>query len=201
MVTYHDSSPLSESPPPLPMKKHHRRKQVKGMATWCTGTGSRASLRGCVACRLCHTVCVWGRRQLQSEGADVSLSTPLQNFRTLEERRWGVKEAGPVLSDTVPRRRVQPMASPTFCSSTLGRSTTPKVSGRGHGHTGPFLGGSFCSVGLESGCGRLALPSRVSLGPLSMLQAEDDPAERMDMKMHPGGLGPQPTPDCPDMLL
>ncbi|XP_072567508.1 pleckstrin homology-like domain family B member 2 isoform X2 [Paramormyrops kingsleyae] len=169
MVTYHDSSPLSESPPPLPIKKHHRRKQVKGMPTWCTGTGSRASLQGCVACRLCRTVCVWGRGQLQSEGAHVSLTTPLQNFRTLEEKRWGMKEAGPVLSDTVPRRRVQPMASPTFSSSTLGRSITPK---------------SHQPLVQSSSCG--------SMLPRSLAVAPSDPESRHQHRGHVPGPGQQP---------
>ncbi|XP_048866996.1 pleckstrin homology-like domain family B member 2 isoform X2 [Brienomyrus brachyistius] len=169
MVTYHDSTPLSESPPPLPIKKHYRRKQVKGMPTWCTGMGSRASLRGCVACRLCRTVCVWDRGQLESEGADVSLTAPLQNFRTLEEKRWGVKEAGSVLSDTVPRRRVQPMVSPAFSSSTLGRSTTPK---------------SHQPLVQSSSCGSM-LPHNLAVAP-------SDPESRRQHRGHVPGPGQQP---------
>ncbi|XP_072567513.1 pleckstrin homology-like domain family B member 2 isoform X7 [Paramormyrops kingsleyae] len=118
MVTYHDSSPLSESPPPLPIKKHHRRKQ---------------------------------------------------NFRTLEEKRWGMKEAGPVLSDTVPRRRVQPMASPTFSSSTLGRSITPK---------------SHQPLVQSSSCG--------SMLPRSLAVAPSDPESRHQHRGHVPGPGQQP---------
>nr|XP_023652223.1 pleckstrin homology-like domain family B member 2 isoform X4 [Paramormyrops kingsleyae] len=118
MVTYHDSSPLSESPPPLPIKKHHRRKQ---------------------------------------------------NFRTLEEKRWGMKEAGPVLSDTVPRRRVQPMASPTFSSSTLGRSITPK---------------SHQPLVQSSSCG--------SMLPRSLAVAPSDPESHHQHRSHVPGPGQQP---------
>ncbi|XP_018616752.2 pleckstrin homology-like domain family B member 2 isoform X2 [Scleropages formosus] len=49
-----------------------------------------------------------------------------QHFRTLEERRKSAKEMGPLLSDTVPRKRCQSSSSPQFQSATLGRSISPK---------------------------------------------------------------------------
>ncbi|XP_029104647.1 pleckstrin homology-like domain family B member 2 isoform X4 [Scleropages formosus] len=49
-----------------------------------------------------------------------------EHFRTLEERRKSAKEMGPLLSDTVPRKRCQSSSSPQFQSATLGRSISPK---------------------------------------------------------------------------
>ncbi|XP_072567510.1 pleckstrin homology-like domain family B member 2 isoform X4 [Paramormyrops kingsleyae] len=92
-----------------------------------------------------------------------------ENFRTLEEKRWGMKEAGPVLSDTVPRRRVQPMASPTFSSSTLGRSITPK---------------SHQPLVQSSSCG--------SMLPRSLAVAPSDPESRHQHRGHVPGPGQQP---------
>nr|XP_023652221.1 pleckstrin homology-like domain family B member 2 isoform X2 [Paramormyrops kingsleyae] len=92
-----------------------------------------------------------------------------ENFRTLEEKRWGMKEAGPVLSDTVPRRRVQPMASPTFSSSTLGRSITPK---------------SHQPLVQSSSCG--------SMLPRSLAVAPSDPESHHQHRSHVPGPGQQP---------
>ncbi|XP_048866998.1 pleckstrin homology-like domain family B member 2 isoform X4 [Brienomyrus brachyistius] len=92
-----------------------------------------------------------------------------ENFRTLEEKRWGVKEAGSVLSDTVPRRRVQPMVSPAFSSSTLGRSTTPK---------------SHQPLVQSSSCGSM-LPHNLAVAP-------SDPESRRQHRGHVPGPGQQP---------
>ncbi|XP_072567512.1 pleckstrin homology-like domain family B member 2 isoform X6 [Paramormyrops kingsleyae] len=103
-------------------------------------------------------------------GRDFSSTASLkENFRTLEEKRWGMKEAGPVLSDTVPRRRVQPMASPTFSSSTLGRSITPK---------------SHQPLVQSSSCG--------SMLPRSLAVAPSDPESRHQHRGHVPGPGQQP---------
>ncbi|XP_061104192.1 pleckstrin homology-like domain family B member 2 [Conger conger] len=50
-----------------------------------------------------------------------------EHFRTLEERRRSGKEEGSQLSDTLPRKKIQPSASPHFSNATLGRSMSPKV--------------------------------------------------------------------------
>nr|XP_023652222.1 pleckstrin homology-like domain family B member 2 isoform X3 [Paramormyrops kingsleyae] len=103
-------------------------------------------------------------------GRDFSSTASLkENFRTLEEKRWGMKEAGPVLSDTVPRRRVQPMASPTFSSSTLGRSITPK---------------SHQPLVQSSSCG--------SMLPRSLAVAPSDPESHHQHRSHVPGPGQQP---------
>ncbi|KAL4624883.1 pleckstrin homology-like domain family B member 2 [Arapaima gigas] len=49
-----------------------------------------------------------------------------QHFRTLEERKKFGKEAGILLSDSMPPKRSQLTASPQFQSATLGRSINPK---------------------------------------------------------------------------
>ncbi|XP_048867002.1 pleckstrin homology-like domain family B member 1 isoform X7 [Brienomyrus brachyistius] len=103
-------------------------------------------------------------------GRDFSSTASLkENFRTLEEKRWGVKEAGSVLSDTVPRRRVQPMVSPAFSSSTLGRSTTPK---------------SHQPLVQSSSCGSM-LPHNLAVAP-------SDPESRRQHRGHVPGPGQQP---------
>ncbi|XP_035289843.1 pleckstrin homology-like domain family B member 2 isoform X2 [Anguilla anguilla] len=50
-----------------------------------------------------------------------------EHFRTLEERKRSGKEEGSQMSDTLPRKKIQPSASPHFSNATLGRSITPKV--------------------------------------------------------------------------
>ncbi|KAI1903146.1 hypothetical protein AGOR_G00024210 [Albula goreensis] len=50
-----------------------------------------------------------------------------EHFRTLEERKRSGKDGGSNLSDTLPRKKIQPTGSPHFSNSTLGRSMTPKA--------------------------------------------------------------------------